>query len=79
MGIDLMFFTDVPTKHTVVRNGRKVRVYERQYEECMGGGSKFVTHRSEREKEAIRRKHYNGCQSVNILAWGSVDPWEVEV
>jgi hypothetical protein len=68
---------DIPTPHTVVREGRKVRVFTRCYEECMGGGTRLVTHRSEREKEQVRRKHYNNVRAVNILSWTEVQPWEI--
>ena len=73
-----MFFKDVPTKHTVVRNGRRVRVFERQYEECMGGGTRLITHRSAQRKEAIRRKHYNGVRVVCVQSWDEVQPWEIQ-
>lgn len=69
-------FKDIPTKHTVKRFGRTVRVYNRIYEECMGGGSKLVTHVSEKQQNIIRRKNYNNTH-VGILSWTEVQPWEV--
>jgi hypothetical protein len=71
----VMLFKDVPTKHRVIRNGRRHKVFERI--DWMGNHVRFVTHRSRAEQERIRRDVYRNAAVVGILSWSQVEPWEI--
>ena len=69
-------YQDHLTNYRVIRNGRKRRVFERI--DFEGNHIRFVTHRSEAERERVRRDVYGGAKVVGILSWDEVHPWEFQ-
>lgn len=69
-----MLYTDTPTAHRVTRDGSKRVVYART--DWDGNHVRFVTHRSARECETVRRREYHGTK-VGIVRWTEVQPHEL--
>lgn len=67
-------FEDHPTNHRVRVGNRKRIVYARY--DFDGSFVRYVGHRSEQDREQVRKKHYGGVKVVNILSWWEVHPHE---
>lgn len=70
----MKLFKDIDTKYRVIRNGRKVKVFERI--DWEGNHIRYVTHRNKAECERIRQNEYRGA-GVGILSWTNVELWEI--
>ena len=67
-------FTDIPTQHRVIRDGRKRVVFARH--DWEGNFLRYVTHVSKAERDRRRAKEYRGA-AVGLPSWTNVELWEI--